>query len=63
MLRGPKISVVIPGYDDKGGIRPALETVLHRVDGVVDNNSADGAGDPPRGPGARVVLERPRKLG
>lgn len=59
MVRGRTISVVIPCYNEEGGIRHVLESLPKEVDEkvVVDNNSSDKTGDVARSLGARVVFE------
>lgn len=59
MVRGLRISVVIPCYNEASGIRSVLEGIPDYVDEVivVDNNSTDGTGDLARSLGARVVAE------
>jgi glycosyltransferase involved in cell wall biosynthesis len=59
MLRGLRISVVIPCYNEARGIRAVLGAIPDYVDEVVvvDNNSTDGTGELARALGAQVVHE------
>lgn len=65
MLRGLRISVVIPCYNEAHGIRAVLGAIPDYVDEVVvvDNNSTDGTGELARSLGARVVVERRQGYG
>jgi hypothetical protein len=65
MVRGLRISVVIPCYNEAAGIRAVLGAVPDYVDEivVVDNNSTDGTGELARTLGARVVTERRQGYG
>ncbi|HVP37842.1 MAG TPA: glycosyltransferase family 2 protein, partial [Candidatus Saccharimonadales bacterium] len=59
MIRGQKISVVIPCYNEEDGVRHVLTGMPGYVDEVVvvDNNSTDRTGEVARSLGARVVFE------
>ncbi|MBI5837807.1 MAG: glycosyltransferase family 2 protein [Candidatus Eisenbacteria bacterium] len=59
MIRGQKISVVIPCYNEEDGVRHVIEGMPPCVDEivVVDNNSTDRTGEVARSLGARVVFE------
>ncbi len=65
MFRGKRISVVIPCFNEEGGIARVIPSLPPSVDEivVVDNNSTDRTGDVARGLGARVVLERRKGYG
>jgi glycosyltransferase involved in cell wall biosynthesis len=59
LIRGRKVSVVIPCYNEDEGIRRVLEALPGSVDEriVVDNNSTNGAGEVARSLGATVLFE------
>ncbi len=59
MIRGRKISVVIPCYNEEDGVRHVVQGMPDCVDEVVvvDNNSTDRTGEVARSLGARVVFE------
>ncbi|MBN1296319.1 glycosyltransferase family 2 protein [bacterium] len=65
-MRGnKKISVVIPCYNEEGGIArviPALPEFIDEII-VVDNNSSDRTAEVARNLGARVILERKQGYG
>jgi dolichol-phosphate hexosyltransferase len=65
VLRGLRISLVIPCHDEETGIRNVLERVPKDVDEVVvvDNASADRTAEVARSLGARVVAEPRRGYG
>lgn len=61
MYKGRSIAVVMPAYNEAGGIADVVASfvALPEVDEVIvcDNNSADGTGDIAMAAGARVVRE------
>lgn len=59
MVRGYRVGVVIPCYNEEQGIRAVLERCPTAIDEiiVVDNNSTDRTGEVARSLGARVVFE------
>ena len=60
MHRDLTISVVIPCYNEEGGIREVLARVPKSVDEVVvvDNNCTDRTAEVAASMGARVVAEK-----
>lgn len=65
MLRGLRISAVIPCYNEEEGIHQVLERMPREVDEVVvvDNRSTDRTAEVARAAGARVVPETRRGYG
>lgn len=60
MIYGRTVGIVIPCYNEEGGLRAIFPRVPAEVDEVVvvDNNSTDRTAEIARSRGARVVFER-----
>ena len=65
MYRGMKISVVIPCYNEEGGIARVIPSLPASIDEIiiVDNNSTDRTAEVARSLGATVIFERKKGYG